>query len=369
MVMTLPHLRIVNSLINNEPRLESQGISFMAGLKPREDHATILAPNQNQVPDNPAQILRALSELGNQPSRLTPSMLNIISGSFENPADVLKVQLIEGLKPLAPIEAIEINQDHSNEAVAPVKEIEGLEPLAPIEPNEINHDHSNDAVAPVKDADGLEEQTPPPQSSLENLNDQTHPLWPKAARFIVNSLRKENEALRLQIDELHIRLLSAQEVADTDVLTPTLNRRAFIREVQRALADCRRYNEEAAIIFLDLDAFKGINDEYGHAAGDKALIYVSHLIKESVREGDSVGRLGGDEFAILLRRADSNAARLKAMKLEAELMHGSFEYQKHYLKVGGSFGVRAYAGQPTAEIWIDEADAAMFMVKKPSART
>jgi diguanylate cyclase (GGDEF)-like protein len=312
----------------------------MAGLKPREDHATILAPNQNQVPDNPAQILRALSELGNQPSRLTPSMLNIISGSFENPADVLKVQLIEGLKP-----------------------------LAPIEPNEINHDHSNDAVAPVKDADGLEEQTPPPQSSLENLNDQTHPLWPKAARFIVNSLRKENEALRLQIDELHIRLLSAQEVADTDVLTPTLNRRAFIREVQRALADCRRYNEEAAIIFLDLDAFKGINDEYGHAAGDKALIYVSHLLKESVREGDSVGRLGGDEFAILLRRADSNAARLKAMKLEAELMHGSFEYQKHYLKVGGSFGVRAYAGQPTAEIWIDEADAAMFMVKKPSART
>jgi diguanylate cyclase (GGDEF)-like protein len=340
MVMTLPHLRVVNSLINIEPRLESQGSSSMTGLMPQQDHATILAPNPNQVPDNPAQILRALSELGNQASRLTPSMLNIISGSFENPADVLKVHLIEGLKP-----------------------------LAPIEPDEINHDDSYDAIAPVKEADVLDEQTPSPQSSLENLNDQTHPLWPKAARFIVNALRKENEALRLQIDELHLRLLSAQEVADTDVLTPTLNRRAFIREVQRALADCRRYNEEAAIIFLDLDAFKSINDEYGHAAGDKALIYVSHLLKESVREGDSVGRLGGDEFAILLRRADSNSARLKAMKLEAELMHGSFEHQKLYLKVGGSFGVRAYAGQPTAEIWIDEADAAMFMVKKPSART
>jgi diguanylate cyclase (GGDEF)-like protein len=340
MVMTLPHLRVVNSLINIEPRLESQGSSSMTGLMPQQDHATILAPNPNPVPDNPAQILRALSELGNQASRLTPSMLNIISGSFENPADVLKVHLIEGLKP-----------------------------LAPIEPDEINHDDSYDAIAPVKEADVLDEQTPSPQSSLENLNDQTHPLWPKAARFIVNALRKENEALRLQIDELHLRLLSAQEVADTDVLTPTLNRRAFIREVQRALADCRRYNEEAAIIFLDLDAFKSINDEYGHAAGDKALIYVSHLLKESVREGDSVGRLGGDEFAILLRRADSNSARLKAMKLEAELMHGSFEHQKLYLKVGGSFGVRAYAGQPTAEIWIDEADAAMFMVKKPSART
>ena len=338
--MTLPHLRVVNSLINIEPRLESQGSSSMTGLMPQQDHATILAPNPNPVPDNPAQILRALSELGNQASRLTPSMLNIISGSFENPADVLKVHLIEGLKP-----------------------------LAPIEPDEINHDDSYDAIAPVKEADVLDEQTPSPQSSLENLNDQTHPLWPKAARFIVNALRKENEALRLQIDELHLRLLSAQEVADTDVLTPTLNRRAFIREVQRALADCRRYNEEAAIIFLDLDAFKSINDEYGHAAGDKALIYVSHLLKESVREGDSVGRLGGDEFAILLRRADSNSARLKAMKLEAELMHGSFEHQKLYLKVGGSFGVRAYAGQPTAEIWIDEADAAMFMVKKPSART
>ena len=74
--------------------------------------------------------------------------------------------------------------------------------------------------------------------------------------------------------------------------------------------------------------------------------------------------MGGDEFAVLLRRADLKSSRVKAMKLEAELMMGTFEFGGLYLKTGGSFGVRAYAGQTSAEAWLSEADAAMFLVKK-----
>lgn len=192
------------------------------------------------------------------------------------------------------------------------------------------------------------------------------PDWPDSARALVDSLMRENESLREQLQQQALHLQSAQGMADSDVLTPTLNRRAFLREVHRAMADCRRYGEEACLLYLDMDSFKSINDAYGHAAGDAALIYVAETLNASVREGDSVGRMGGDEFAVLLRHADLKSARIKAMRLEAELMMGTYEYNGLYLKAGGSFGVRAYAAQASAEAWLSEADAAMFLVKKSS---
>jgi len=190
--------------------------------------------------------------------------------------------------------------------------------------------------------------------------------WAVSAKAMIDTLVAENERLRAELRaEIDARRI-AEAQADSDVLTPTLNRRAFLREMQRAMADCRRYGETACLIFLDMDGFKAINDSYGHAAGDAALQYVAETLKASVREGDSVGRIGGDEFAILLRRADINSTRVKAMKLEAELALGTFEYKGLYLKTGGSFGVRAFTDQPTAELWLAEADAAMFLVKKAS---
>lgn len=191
--------------------------------------------------------------------------------------------------------------------------------------------------------------------------------WPASAQALVESLMAENERLRAELQAQTEALGTAQAQADSDVLTPALNRRAFLREMQRAMADCKRYGEQACLIYLDMDGFKGINDNYGHAAGDAALIYVAEALKASVREGDSVGRIGGDEFAVLLRRADLHSSRIKALKLEAELALGTFQHKGLYLKTGGSFGVRAYANQATAEAWLSEADAAMFLVKK-SAR-
>ena len=208
----------------------------------------------------------------------------------------------------------------------------------------------------------IKPETPPPLPVPAGQE-----TWPEAARLLVASLMEERESLREQIHTLAAQLYSAQDQADNDVLTPTLNRRAFLREVQRAMADCKRYGEEACLIYLDMDSFKSINDAYGHAAGDRALIYVADTLKASVREGDAVGRIGGDEFAILLRRADLKSSRIKAMKLEAELMMGTFEHAGLHLKTGGSFGVRAWSGQASAEAWLSEADAAMFLVKK-SAR-
>jgi diguanylate cyclase (GGDEF)-like protein len=206
---------------------------------------------------------------------------------------------------------------------------------------------------------------PLPDASPETLDATSSPHdWPPSARALIDSLRHENARLRDQLRDQTLQLQSAQDQADSDVLTPTLNRRAFLREMHRAMADCRRYGEDACLIYLDMDGFKSINDAYGHAAGDAALIYVAETLNTSVREGDSVGRIGGDEFAILLRRADLKSCRVKAMRLEAELMMGTFEHGGLHLKTGGSFGVRAYASQASAEAWLSEADAAMFLVKK-----
>lgn len=197
-----------------------------------------------------------------------------------------------------------------------------------------------------------------------NIAPPTNEEWPVAARLLIESLMGDNARLKNELSFLKEQIESASKMADHDVLTPTLNRRAFVREMARAMADCKRYGETATLIFLDLDGFKGINDTYGHPAGDKALIYVAETLSSNIREGDSVGRMGGDEFAVLLRHADLSAAKAKAQKLEAELQLGTFEYNGLYLKIGGSFGVRGYAGQASVEEWIAEADAAMFLVKK-----
>lgn len=190
--------------------------------------------------------------------------------------------------------------------------------------------------------------------------------WPLSAQALIESLMIENERLREQLHQQTQAYLAAQAQADNDVLVPALNRRAFLREVHRAMADCKRYGEDACLIYIDMDNFKAINDAYGHGAGDAALVYTAEVLSASVREGDAVGRMGGDEFAVLLRRADLKACRIKAMKLETELMMGTYGYNGLHLKTGGSFGVRAYAGQLTAEAWLSEADAAMFLVKKSS---
>lgn len=202
----------------------------------------------------------------------------------------------------------------------------------------------------------------PEDAAVEAKPDETS--WPQAARDEIAALRAEVASLRGRLENQTLMLRSAQAQADGDVLTPTLNRRAFLREVHRAMADCKRYGEQAALIYIDMDGFKSINDAFGHAAGDAALIYVAEVLNANVREGDSVGRMGGDEFAVLLRHADINSARVKAMKLEAELAEGTFLHNGKALKTGGSFGVRAYNHQPSAEAWLAEADAAMFLIKK-----
>jgi diguanylate cyclase (GGDEF)-like protein len=180
----------------------------------------------------------------------------------------------------------------------------------------------------------------------------------------IERLRAELEALRAKTLSLEERAEAAEAAADHDVLTPALNRRGFVAAMKSAMAYCHRHETPAVLLYLDLDGFKGVNDRLGHAAGDAALVHVAQMMKANLRESDALGRLGGDEFGLLMLNAGVDEGREKARRLAATLESEPFEWEGVSAGLGGSFGVRAYAGQADPEIWLAEADAAMWVRKK-----
>jgi diguanylate cyclase (GGDEF)-like protein len=107
-----------------------------------------------------------------------------------------------------------------------------------------------------------------------------------------------------------------RHLADHDDLTGLINRRRFQEELQRHLAEGRRYGLTGALLVLDLDGFKEVNDNHGHSAGDRVLCAVADSLRSRLRESDIVARLGGDEFAVLLPRETPAEAELVCRSLE-----------------------------------------------------
>lgn len=121
-------------------------------------------------------------------------------------------------------------------------------------------------------------------------------------------LRRRALRDRRDLHALRDRMTQLRHLADHDGLTGLLNRRRFEQELARHLAHARRYGPEGAVLVLDLDRFKPVNDTYGHAAGDRLLARVACVLQERLRSTDTIARLGGDEFGVLLPRADRAGA-------------------------------------------------------------
>jgi diguanylate cyclase (GGDEF)-like protein len=175
--------------------------------------------------------------------------------------------------------------------------------------------------------------------------------------------RAEVARLRAELERTQARLAEVELLADRDALTPVLNRRAFVRELSRTLAFCERYHAPAALVFFDMDAFKAVNDTWGHAAGDAALQVVAASLAEHVRESDVVGRLGGDEFAVILAQAEREAAEAKAADLKRRIEDEPLVFGGQAIPLRLSYGVRAFEPGLEAAQMLAEADAAMFLRK------
>lgn len=183
-----------------------------------------------------------------------------------------------------------------------------------------------------------------------------------AVQAAIESLLGELDELRAEVGRLKARLEEAESLADRDPLTPLLNRRAFVRELGRARTFAQRHGFPLSLVYFDLDGFKGLNDQLGHAAGDAALQAVAGRLIARVRESDIVGRMGGDEFAVVLMPADRATAEARAADLSRAIEAEPAVPSAPPLRV--SYGVYEVTGESDAEAVIAEADAAMFDAKR-----
>jgi diguanylate cyclase (GGDEF)-like protein len=180
-------------------------------------------------------------------------------------------------------------------------------------------------------------------------------------------LRAEVARLSGEMGALRERIAELETACQEDALTKLLNRRGFLRDLDRAIAFSRRYNAPAALLILDLDAFKPINDRWGHVVGDKALLHVAGLLRDNLRSSDSIARLGGDEFAILLWQVDAEVARQKADALEAILASTPLALANSTVRVAGSIGSTPLLEGDDCTTAIARADAEMYARKKARA--
>jgi len=177
-----------------------------------------------------------------------------------------------------------------------------------------------------------------------------------AAKATIRRLRGELTRARKQIEEL-------QASADTDFLLGIPNRRGFERELARALAYIKRYRASGALIVLDVDRLKPINDSFGHAAGDQVLKAIVAVLTSQVRSSDIVGRLGGDEFALLLWNLGEADARAKAAALEETIDRLTFQFGGSTITAGASAGIAMLGSHAEAGRVLEDADSAMYLRK------
>lgn len=189
------------------------------------------------------------------------------------------------------------------------------------------------------------ELTPRVREAFERLMDE------------VDTLRRALDTARTKIEEL-------ETLAETDELTGVANRRGLVRELARAASYVERHHVPAALLFLDVDNLKTINDQQGHNAGDAALIHVAETLKSQVRLSDSVGRLGGDEFGVVLMHANQDQARAKGEQLAKAITARPARHGTETIPVSAAIGVcMLTAGEPPQDT-LARADAAMYARKR-----
>jgi diguanylate cyclase (GGDEF)-like protein len=186
------------------------------------------------------------------------------------------------------------------------------------------------------------------------------PRRPSAApdnpRLTIRRLKAQLAKAQLRIDEL-------EASADQDFLLDIPNRRGFERELNRSIAYIKRYHASGALIVLDVDRLKPINDAYGHAAGDEVLKAIVAVLLRHVRSSDVIGRLGGDEFALLLWNLSPTDAHAKAASLEQAVDGLSFVFRGRRISAGASAGVAILGPHAEVSKALEEADSAMYVRK------
>ncbi|ADH99361.1 putative bifunctional diguanylate cyclase/phosphodiesterase [Salisediminibacterium selenitireducens] len=185
--------------------------------------------------------------------------------------------------------------------------------------------------------------------------------------FVLRENRRLNDELESLVEQktgdLQKALNKMEHVAKYDHLTGLPNRRMIVNELEMLIDASEKKNETFALLFIDMDRFKTVNDTLGHKAGDELLKQVAEKLKQSVRDADKIGRYGGDEFIILLKDVDEKEIRQVATRIKHTFIH-AFNLEGKAFYTSPSIGVSMYPEDGTSAIdLIKYADIAMYDAK------
>jgi diguanylate cyclase (GGDEF)-like protein len=190
-------------------------------------------------------------------------------------------------------------------------------------------------------------------------------LWLAGVLFAAHSRKTHVELERRYRARLFIRNLELQDMAMRDELTQLFNRRYFFERLRRELDRARSLQSPLAVLVLDIDELKGVNDAYGHKAGDMVLANLAKLLVKCTRTSDIPARLGGDEFGVIMPETDKDGAFAVAKRLERALdVTPVYEQDGDSLKMNVSLGVSGFPwGGDTVDEVIQWADTHMYAAK------
>ena len=165
-------------------------------------------------------------------------------------------------------------------------------------------------------------------------------------------------------DELKKAVAELERLATTDALTGIANRRSLLTMGENEFLRARRYDRELSVLILDVDRFKQINDNYGHALGDEALTAIARAIVSSMRKGDSVGRFGGEEFVAFLPETNLDDGMKVANRIRTTIAELSLFFRTKPVKMTVSVGVTEYSKEDLKiDDLIQRADKALYHAK------
>ncbi|HYG30371.1 MAG TPA: GGDEF domain-containing protein [Allosphingosinicella sp.] len=177
------------------------------------------------------------------------------------------------------------------------------------------------------------------------------------------ALADENALLRASLAEMRGRLDELEYLADTDTLTPLPNRRRFMRELDRVVSHAARHGTPGAVLYIDLNSLKRVNDRHGHIGGDAALIHVARLLQALIRSTDVVARIGGDEFGLILDHLDHNSAIETAERISRCIASSPVDLGGVQVSLEAAIGVATILPGDSAEDVIARADRNMYRAK------
>ncbi len=168
------------------------------------------------------------------------------------------------------------------------------------------------------------------------------------------------------VNELESQMEVLATLATHDELTGVLNRRAMIRALEHDLARSRRYKHPLSVLMVDVDYFKRINDELGHAAGDHVLREFAIELGRTLRVTDTLCRYGGEEFCVILAETDEAQALLVAEHLRKRLSRAQFSFEQSHMRLTASIGVSTYRFSEDTESLqlLEKADKALYQAKR-----